>query len=224
MTFLPGLTSTRKDLIGYFIEDMRYHGILRIALFPTCLDLSERRQLYGALEEIPGLSIPHVHLRSDCGPMEIDYLRDRFETEVFNIHPAASAHPYLKGRDDQRKYLYVENVEVVPSREELSVFAGLCPDFSHWENAKQHNRAEYQGFEELFKSYPVGCCHISALRVGEPNDWSGEWDHHGFTRFSEFDYLKDYRPYLPPHWLSLELENDLADQLKAIDYLEKLLA
>jgi len=77
--------------------------------------------------------------------------------------------------------------------------------------------------DRLFGRFPVGCCHLSAVRVGVPNQWSGQWDHHEFARLSDLDYLAVYRKRLPARWASLELENGLEEQLEAIDYLGGLL-
>jgi hypothetical protein len=224
MIFLPGLTSTKKERIPRFLDDMEYYGVSTIALFPTCLDRAERQELYERLERFQGLRIPHVHLRADCRDAEIDYLRERFETKAFNIHPAASSHPFGEVREDLRRLIFVENVVEVPLAGELSSLGGLCPDFSHWENAVLHGAPAYSGFEQLAESYPIGCCHISAIRPGDPNDWSGQWDHHAFKSLSDFDYLGKYRAFMPASWRSLELENDLSEQLAAIDYLQGLLA
>lgn len=224
MIFLPGLTSTKKERIPRFLDDMEYYGVGTIALFPTCLDREERQELYERLERFPGLRIPHVHLRADCRDAEIDYLRERFETQAFNIHPAASSHSFGEVREDLRALIFVENVVEVPLAGELSSLGGLCPDFSHWENAVLHGAPAYSGFEKLAESFPIGCCHISAVRPGDPNDWSGQWDHHAFKSLSDFDYLRKYRAFMPASWRSLELENELPEQLAAIDYLQGLLA
>lgn len=45
MTILPGLTSTKKERIPEFLEDLRLSEIRLIALFPTMLAADERRVL-----------------------------------------------------------------------------------------------------------------------------------------------------------------------------------
>jgi hypothetical protein len=224
MIILPGLTSTKKERISDFVNDMRYFGVSTIALFPTCLDMDERLFLYRELESFPGIFVPHVHLRSDCRDKEIDYLRNRFGVQVFNVHPRASKHPFMNARPDQLKSIFVENVEQIPESAELEECGGICPDFSHWKNAMLLGKSAYDGFKELFQRFRPGCCHLSALRLGDPNDWSGEWDHHYFKDLSDFDYLAEFRDYLPSTWLSLEVENPLSEQLEAIRYIEKILA
>ena len=224
MHIIPGLTSTKKERISSFIEDLQREGIKEIALFPTCLDNAERASLYKELELLPSLRIPHVHARSDFDEGELDYLCERFGTEAFNIHPNGSTHPFGRIPARHLQKFFVENVEQVPEEAELELVGGLCPDFSHWANALAFGRIEYDGaMRRLASRYTIGCCHLSALRPGFPNPWHGEWDHHEFMSLSDLDYLRDYRDFMPQGWGSLELENPLSQQLKALQYLESLL-
>lgn len=232
MTILPGLTSTKKESIPAFLEDLRRLRVATIALFPTCLTADERAGLYRELETVPGLRLPHVHLRSDCDEAETDYLTDRFGTEAFNIHPRASTHPFGPIPPSHAPRFFVENVDLPPDYDEVAgtdgampALGGICPDFSHLENARLHGRTAYvRTMDDLFGRCAIGCCHLSAIRVGDPNEWSGEWDHHDFVSLSDFDYLARYSARLPAKWASLELENPLPEQLEAVSYLGRLLA
>ena len=222
---LPGLTSTRKERIPAFIAALRSSSIRNIALFPTCLSASERRALYDELETISGLGIPHVHLRSDCDEAEIDYLSGRFGTQAFNIHPRASSHPFGPILQRFAGRMFIENVDIPAEDAELlgdggPVPGGLCPDFSHLENARLFdNRSYVATVESQLARFKVGCCHLSAIRVGVPNHWAGMWDHHEYADLSDLDYLSRYRDVLPQNWASLELENGFEQQLLAIEYL-----
>jgi len=230
MTILPGLTSTRKERIPAFIDDLRRSGVRLISLFPTCLAADERAALYRELETVPGLRIPHAHLRSDCGPDEMELLSGRFGTEAFNIHPRASVHAFGPLPPAFASRIFIENVELPPEDAELEgdggpAPGGLCPDFSHLENARLHGMTEYvRVFTAQLARFRVGCCHLSAIRVGVPNHWSGMWDHHEFADPSDLDYLVAYRDHMPADWASLELENGLEQQLIVKARLERLLA
>jgi len=216
MRFLPALTSTRRDRIEPFLEALGRTGVKTIALFPTTLSPEERNGLYRNLERIEGLRIPHVHLRSDCGDAEIGYLVHRFSTEVFNVHPAASGTAYVPESSRWLGRIYLENADALPDPDQLQAYAGVCPDFSHWEAARRADDPRYQGFDALVRRYPAGCCHISAIREGDPNPWNGRTDHHHFTSLADFDYVDRYREFFPPAWASLEVENSLEEQLDAI--------
>jgi hypothetical protein len=224
MRIIPGLTSTKKERIPAFIEDIARENIREIALFPTCLVRAERLALYRELELLADLCIPHVHARSDFDEGELDYLCERFGTEVFNIHPTASTHPFITVPLRHARKIYVENVEQVPGEAEIESLGGLCPDFSHWANAIAFGRRGYDSaMRSLAGRHKIGCCHLSAFRPGVPNPWHGEWDHHEFTSLADLDYLKDYSAFMPQRWASLELENPLSQQLQARRHLESLL-
>lgn len=220
MELLPGLTSTKKERIPPFLEAMQRFETKRIALFPTCLTPGERRSLYQQLERFEGLAIPHVHLRSDADEAEMQYLSDRFGTEAFNIHPQASEHPFSNLPERFAKRIFVENTNIAPEDAEVRACGGLCPDFSHWENAKLMGRtAHTRQMDRLVRAFSSGCCHLSAVRPGNPNDYNGEWDHHEFSSLEDFSYLARYKEFLPRRWASLELQNSLEEQLSAVEYL-----
>ncbi len=222
-TFLPSLTTTRRDTVEPFLQDLDRLGVRTIALFPTTMKPDERKVLYAELERIPGLRIPHVHLRSDSDDAEIGYLVWRFGTEVFNVHPSGSNTAYIPESSRWTKKIYLENADALPEAGQLEAFGGICPDFSHWEAAHRARDPEYEGFAGLVRRYPPRCCHISAIREGDPNPWNGRTDHHHFTRLEDLDYLSRYREFLPPDWASLELENTLEEQLAAVRRLNKVL-
>lgn len=221
---LPSLTSTKKERIADFLRDLRKSPVAFLALFPTTLKPDERRSLYSSLEEFRGLTIPHVHLRSDCDDGEIAYLVNKFGTQVFNVHPSKSHTAFVPTSQTWVKQIYLENADALPLAEELAGFGGICPDFSHWEAAKRARDPEYREFETLVRQFPGRCCHISAIRPADPNPWNGRQDHHYFVTLDDLDYMTDYADFLPPQWASLELENSLADQLDAKEYLSEKLS
>ena len=229
MVILPSLTSTRKEGIPAFLKALARSKERHIAFFPTCLEMQERQELYRELESIKGLRIPHVHLRADCGLDEIAYLAETFGTEAFNIHPRASSHPFASPIGNFAQRIFVENVDIPVEDAELegaegSRPGGICPDFSHLENARLFGRAAYvdRTLGQLTR-FRVGCCHLSAIRVGVPNSWGREWDHHAYSKLADFDFLAAYRAYMPASWASLELENSLEEQLEARAYIANLL-
>ncbi|HKJ86295.1 MAG TPA: hypothetical protein VKA06_09465, partial [Spirochaetia bacterium] len=224
VTIIPGLTSTEKDRIPAFVRDLRASEVREIALFPTVLDKGERVELYGELASISGLTLPHVHLRTDCDEDEMQMLVERFDTRFFNIHPEKSTHPFGVVPPRFTSMVFVENVQIVPEDGELAALGGICPDYSHLESARRLGWSEYvETVERQLGAYRIGCCHVSAIRDGDPNPWNGGPDHHNFRQLSDLDYLKRYARVLPEAWVSLELENSLAEQLEASEYLEALL-
>jgi len=176
------------------------------------------------LESVEGLVIPHVHLRTDFARDEIEYLMDRFGTEVFNIHPAASAHPYADVPADLADRFYVENVNVPVAPSDLTGLAGICPDYAHLEDAILHGRSAYvRPTMAQLRHNRIGCCHVSAIRVGDPNTWNGGWDHHRMQSLEDLNYMSRFRSWLPDRWVSIELENPLCDQVEAVGHLTAIL-
>ncbi len=226
--FLLGLTTTPGSDWRGKIKETKALKITEIALFLTGLKKEERKELYGLLDRSPVKNIPHVHLRSDVDSLEMEYLLRRYKTKVFNHHPF----PQHLLEYDLSKYfsiIFIENTEIIPSEEELKKFGGICVDFSHWENANLTACPYYAGFEEKVKKYKIGCGHISAIRKesGVYNnpmypEWKGYYDNHYFNDLKELDYLKKYFRYLP-EFVSLELENSFAEQLRAKKYLETII-
>lgn len=158
MMILPGLTTTDSRAIPVFVEDLKRSRVRTIALFPTALPRQARWDLYRRLEQLGGVTAPHVHLRTDCDREEIDYLMDRFQTQVFNIHPLASRHPYGEIPADLTERFFVENVEVVVADEDLRRSGGLCPDYSHLESARLRGDEPYVRItEEQLATERIGC-------------------------------------------------------------------
>ena len=225
VTILPGLTSTQKDRIPAFLSDLRAADVRQIALFPTVLTQAERQELYRELADIPRLWIPHVHLRTDCDEAEMRFLERQFGTELFNIHPRKSIHAFGPLPESRAERIFVENTQDAPEDSELALCGGVCIDYSHLESARRLGWSDYvTTVEGQLRRFPIGCCHIAAIREGEPNSWNGGPDHHKFRQLSDFDYLSKYSWALPARWLSLELENTLPEQLEAADYARRLLS
>ena len=85
---LLGLTTiTPKEEWKNKVKEIDELGIKEVALFPTCLNLEERKELYRLLENTKLERIPHVHIREeDTESWELDYLVKRYKTQVFNTH------------------------------------------------------------------------------------------------------------------------------------------
>jgi hypothetical protein len=218
------MTTTNPAEADAFIRALASSAVRAIALYPTMLGPEARWALYRELEAIPGLELPHVHLRSDYDEAELDYLTARFGAELFNIHPRKSRYGFGIVPARYAGRIYIENVELAPEEEELAAVGGMCVDYAHLENARLNGQDAYvAATERALATSAIGCCHVSAMRIGVPNEWSGGWDHHRFETRADLDYMARYRDRLPSRWISLELENTLEQQLGAARYLEQIL-
>ncbi len=220
---LPGLT-TLTDWQGK-IKEIEKLKLKEVAMFLTGLDHKKRLMLYKKLEKTGLKRIPHIHLRSDMKESEISYLIKMYKTKFFNIHPRPRFLPFLKFKKYKNK-LFVENLREIDDNfyKFLNQTAGLCIDFSHWEDfgALQHNKG-YEKFPQIAEHYKIGCCHISAVNKNSKNSNKNDertYSNHFFKSLKEFDYLKKYKKYFPKY-ISLELENTLEEQLEVKKYIEK---
>lgn len=231
MIILPGLTTTKKSDWQAKVAEIDQLGLKSISLFPTLFDFEQRQTLYHMLEKTKLQEIPHVHIREqDTTPRELEYLSKRWSTKLYNTHPTERGMEFASNSGKFQKQIFVENTDVLPENfeEMIKSCGGLCVDFSHWHDyGRIQKRQDYDGFETLVKTYPIGCCHVNAIvkdkmfyDYGPDNRW--HYNRHSFSNLSEFDYLNEYIKYFP-EIISLELENSFQEQLKAKEYLEQMI-
>lgn len=137
---------------------MKKFGIKRIALFPTFLEINERRELYDLLEKIDGLEVPHVHLRQDMEHWELELFRNKYGAKVFNIHGKHFAYYKKPPFDVYLPDIFIENQFYGISRQCLDMCGGLCIDFSHWESARLKKSSIAEMVDGLAGDYKIGCC------------------------------------------------------------------
>jgi len=227
---LPGLTTTPDSDWREKTSEIDKLGLKEIALFPTFIGSEDRKELYNLLEKTKLKSIPHVHLRDeDMEEWELDLLINKYSCKFFNIHPnAVKIFQYKK----YLKMMYVENLQKIDERffSALDKVAGICLDVSHYEDyGVISGERGYENFSEVLKKYPIGCCHISAVKSvsQEAIDYlthekSLVYSYHKLSDLKELDYVKKYVQYLP-EYVSIELENSFLEQIKVKEYLDKII-
>jgi hypothetical protein len=225
---LLGLTTTPRSDWKEKINEIDKLSLKEVALFLTFLEIEERKELYSLLEGSGLEKIPHVHLRNDMETWEMDFLDKRYGTEVYNIHPYAVDLEFLKRISDKNKY-FVENCEIIDGLffKIAKSCGGICLDITHWED--KGIPYGYDIFGQRINEFRIGCSHISAIK-GTAMLWdhylTGEtipyYSSHHMDKLSELDYVKKYVQYLPKY-VSIELENSFAEQLKIKEYLEKII-
>ncbi len=201
MEILPTITTTvdwRPKM-----EEVRLLGLERVCLFLTRAPISERQELYHALQRTAVQCVPFVHLRNDMDAEELMYLQKTFGTRVFNIHGAHSAYPSLYDLSSFRDRIFVEN-HMEDFTKDLEDWAGICLDTAHLEYVRRYQSELYRTIAPLFKKYPIGCWHISGFRRGR--------DTHRAVRNEDFSYLSRYRAFRAPV-AAMELENPIKEQL-----------
>jgi len=227
-----GLTTTRGSNWREKIEEIKSLGLKEIALFPTALEPGERHELYQELAKTTIEYIPFVHLRHDSTQEEIDYFKDKYKTRLFNIHANLdSLENFTQSLD--KELIYIENTDRLKKEffTALADFAGLCLDIAHFEDygILQHDNS-YKDFDRVISNNKIGYCHASTVRdkpyFRHYEYFSSHDDHysaHLMEKVEDFDYLKKYRDILP-EIIALEIENPLKEQLKAKEYVEKIIS
>lgn len=223
---LPTITTINKSRWPKKIEEIRKLKLREVFLFLTPLDIKERRGLYELLNETKVEKIPFVHIRSDMELWELDYLIERYQTEIFNIH-SMRQYSLLYNYDKYKHMIYIENSTVFPLQEkEIKDFAGICLDLSHLENTRLIDQNAYQDNINLLEKHPIGCNHISAIKkspFSKKDSPRLRYDCHYLEDLSELDYVKRYPTNYFSSFMAIELENSIEEQLKAKDYIIDLL-
>ncbi len=231
---LPGLTTTRFSNWREKVKEIDEYQIKEIALFPTCLNPAERKELYALLEETKLRSIPHVHAMAEFEEAEMDYLAGRFQVERFNLHPRPDAFRHQKSK--HWKKVFIENLHHYIAPDERNLFspeaferysvAGICLDLSHLENERLIFPGNYLKTLEMIEKFKIGCNHISGI-AAEPTTENvfgiAIYDIHRVQNRSQLDYLKKMPLKFFSDIVSIELENSFREQLEAKKYIEDII-
>ncbi|KKS65595.1 MAG: hypothetical protein UV40_C0039G0009 [Parcubacteria group bacterium GW2011_GWA1_42_7] len=229
-----GLTTTCGSHWRGKIKEIDELGVKEVSLFPTCLSLAQRREMYNLLEKTGLESIPHVHLRSDdMETWELDFLCDRYKTRVFNMHPCLESYKFIQNNPKYREKIFIENFFLESHKKEFTRdclkkhnIAGICLDFSHLATEKELCDEDYKRTCEIINLYPIGCNHISGFESGflkKLFKLGEKISLHRCRDNSQLDYLKQFpASYFSPY-LSIELENSFAEQLEFKKYIEEIL-
>lgn len=236
---LLGFTTTKNSDWRKKVKEIDKYGIKEIALFPTCLNFKERKELYAMFEKTKLERIPHVHLRHDMKSEEIDYLAEKYSVEVFNVHPCSGGVRLIKKNPKYKNKIFIENL----SWRKVSFFfsesffkkhkiAGACLDFAHLEAERLLRPQEYQRTKELIDKCFIGCNHISAIKkkpsygpfiVDNKRYRVLSYDSHMLRNLSELYYLKRISKRYFSNIISIELENSFRKQLEIKKYIEKII-
>jgi len=214
--FLPSITTTKEWKSK--IEEIDKLGLEKIALFLTRLE--DRKEIFSLLEKTTLKEIPFSHIRSDMKPEELDYLINRWNCQVFNLHPL-SEFPLVYDYSKYVDKIYIENVYFSFKKEDIKGFAGVCLDFSHLEDDKKSRRKEFKRRIKIINKFKIGCNHISAVKEEPFIDEKGHsiFSCHFLNDFSELNYLKEYEDKYFSDYCAIELENSLEEQIKVIEYI-----
>jgi len=225
MNILPTVTTTFNANWKGKIKEVEMFDLKEVALFPTCLDKNERREMYNLLSKTSIKSIPFVHLRDDMEVQELEFFIKEYNTQMFCVH-SAKEYPIPGEWIKYSSIIAIENTSAGGFEEnEVKRFGGLCLDFAHLENDRITNLEKFNRDFALLNKFPVKCNHISAIKKDFriEKDEKLRYDSHSFQDLSEFDYLKKYSLGLFSDFCALELENSIRDQVRVKEYILKTL-
>lgn len=224
MQILPTITTITPKAWRDKVKEVKKLKLKEVALFPTCLNQEERKELYQLLKKTNVKSIPFVHLRNDMEIWELDYLVKNYQTKVFNTHTQRE-YPFLYDYAKYKDVIYIENVYEPLDEEEIKEFAGVCLDVSHLETDRILDIKKYEHNIKIIDKYGCGCNHISAVKdiITKDEKNYSKYDTHFLEDLSELDYLKKYPLKYFASFIAIELENTIEEQLKAKEYIVNLL-
>lgn len=217
MQILPVITTITPEAWRDKIKEVKKLELKEVALFPTCLNQTERKELYQLLEKTSVKSIPFVHLRSDMELWELAYLIKNYQTKVFNTHTIRE-YPIPADWAKYQDLIFIENVHQPLDEEEIKKFAGICLDFSHLENDRLSDQEKYKHNVKIIEKYKVGCSHISAVKDVLAKD-ENNYTAHFLEDLSEMDYLKKYPLKYFGTFSAIELENNVKKQIEVKEYI-----
>lgn len=229
-TILLGLTTTPRSDWKEKTREIDRFNTEQIALFPTFLEINERKILYNLLEKTGLKKIPHVHLRDDMEEWELDLFYNKYQSRLFNIHYNQSCIDFML-KSKYRELIFLENLSVLNQMyfDNILKCGGICLDVTHCNGAVYLKTPSYNFVEKLLTENKIGCCHISAESYKpycyinpENNKKTMIMDDHWLADLSQLNYVKKYVKYLPKY-VSIELENSFEEQLKIKEYLEKII-
>lgn len=217
---LPTITTTKKWREK--IQEAKELKLKEVCFFPTVLEKADRKEAYKLLQKAGIKKIPFVHLKDDMDLKEIEFLMEKFHTKVFNIH-TQNEYPFSKKLLKFKKQIFLETTITKFAEGEAKEWGGMCLDSAHMENLRKTKSPLYKIYIKLLQAHKIGCAHISAIAknpVYDPGRKGEGYDVHTYTNLKEFDYLKRYKEFFPSI-MALELENTLAEQIKAKNYIKE---
>jgi hypothetical protein len=204
------------------LAEINHLGLNKVAVFLTGLDKNENNKLFSEITKSTIKEIPFVHLKSTTTLKEIDFLIEKFNLKKANIHTAREF-PFILDYSKYKNMIYIENTGPQLDQKEIKKYAGICLDFSHLEGDKTLKPLKYKANCRLIQKFNVGCNHVSAFKFPPKKTLNYLKSSHYFTDLSQFDYLSHFPESYFSDTIAMEVENTIEEQLKARDYIIKLL-
>lgn len=203
--------------------------IREIGLYVYGLPLPVRREVYRALEKSSVVKIPYVQLAGDAEDSEIEYIVQRYHTEIFSLPPVAAAYAIANRRVEALQTILIENPEASVKEPLFTEEAlaspgvkGICLDTACLEYDRRHRTKMYQSHLYALDHHPVLCSVISPMAETWLSRWNGNNRH--LTSLKDLRYLHNLPPKYLETRLVLKMDNFFDEQLEVTQYLQSIFA
>jgi hypothetical protein len=199
------------------IEDINKLKIASAAVFIERFEKEQRKELYDALLYSCIKEVPLVHMRHDAAADEMEFFIKNFGTKLFNIHEDTfNFIDQWRGYWD-KLYLEMNYDSNIAANVDISKIGGFCVDLAHLKAAIARGADEAFYIISHLKKTNVSSNHLSGYSFDKNEDV------HFASDLKDFDYLAVLPKAAFGQIIAMEVDNDIADQLKFKDRAAKIL-
>jgi len=212
-----GITGEKDKDWQQKLNDLNKLRIKEAALFLETFDQSQRKKIYRALLDTGIKKIPLCHISNDMEVEELTFLESKFNTEYFTIHERSFGFLDKWKGFEKKLYLEMNADDYISPGVEVEKIGGFCVDLSHFKIALAEWTKDFD-YTYLKKEIAnFSCNHLNGYSEEKNTDL------HIIESLKDFDYLKTLPEFIFGNVIGLEVENDIAEQIKFKKYLVKLL-
>lgn len=200
------------------LKEIEKYKLRTIALFLEYFNKYQRSRIYRALLKTNIEQIPLVHAKNDMAREEFLFLQKNFNSKYFTIHKNSFLHLKKWAGLHKNLYLELDFADFVPKYVDVSKIGGFCVDLSHFMASRDKATKEFYYIQKRkhIKKY-FACNHLNGY------SYNRKIDIHTIRKLSDFDYLKEVPDYLFGSVIAIETYNSIAEQLKFLKYVRKIL-
>lgn len=200
------------------LKEINKFKIPKVALFLTRWNKKQKQKIYKALLKSKIKEIPLVHLRHDMLKDEVKFLAKNFKTKYFTIHEESFKIMHKWKGFYKKLFLEMDYNNFVSKSVNVNKIGGFCIDLAHFKADEEKWSKE---FEYIIKRRNVtryfACNHISGYSPEKNRD------KHTVESAKDFNYLTSLPKFLFGKVLAVEIDNNIAQQLKFKKYIVRLL-
>ncbi len=212
-----GITGSKEKNWQSKLNDLNKLKIQEATLFLERFGQGQRKKIYRALLDTNIKKIPLCHITNDMEVEELVFLESKFKTDYFTIHENSFGFLNKWKRFEKKLYLEMNADDYVSQKVMVEKIGGFCVDLPHFKIALTNWTKDFD--YTYFKKSKInfGCNHLNGYGMENNTDL------HTIVSLKDFDYLKTLPEFIFGKVIGLEVENDIAEQIKFKKYLVKFL-